>query len=466
MFSKDFLWGAAISAFQAEGAIEEDGRGLSVADIRLAKSAQLYQLADNTVAVDFYHRYEQDIALMKQCGLKSFRFSISWSRILPEGRGKVNQKGIEFYRHLIQTLHDNGIEPIVTLYHFDLPQALVDAYGGFASRQCIDDFVNYAKIVFLAFGDLVHYWLTINEQMVITHLPAFQGLNDLKTSYQAFHHMCLAHAKVTKLYHEMGLKGKIGPCISYTTHLPASVNSKDVMLAYEQDDLHVFSLIDTHVYGAYPEYFLNHLKKEKLMFEIKDGDDQILKTAQNDFIGINWYVTEIIGRYIGKEMHGQYEGEGLPRQNRSVPGKYQYYRNPYTLYSEYNWNMDPVGLRFALRRMYARYHLPIMITENGWAANEGIGLDGKIHDEMRIQYLKGMIEQMGQAIEDGVALIGYQPWSFIDVLSSSQGMDKRYGLVYVDRSNDDLKSLKRIPKDSYYFYQKVISLNGKIDEKA
>lgn len=461
-FPKDFLWGAAISAFQAEGAYLTDGKSLSVSDVRLHKQAVEKHIADTEVAVDFYHRYREDIQLMKECGLKSFRFSIAWTRILPEGEGEVNQAGLDFYNRVIDELEVNHIEPVVTLYHFDLPQILVDKYNGFVSRRCIDAFVQYAKVCFDNFGDRVKYWLTINEQMVITQIPSFQGITSMKEAYQAFHHMNIAHALVTKLYRSMHLKGKIGPCISYTTRLPATFKSSDVLLAYEQDDFNVFSLIDVHFYGKYPQYFINTLKKEGVMFDMLPEDELLLADAKPDFIAVNWYVTEVIGQYIGEGMHGEYTGPELPRQSRAKKGEYQYYRNPYTPYSEFNWNCDGTGLRFALRRLYARYHLPIMISENGWAARETVSEDNRIHDVSRIAYMKEMIEAMSCAIDDGVELFAYEPWSFTDVLSSSQGMDKRYGLVFVDRSNENIKELKRYKKDSFYYYQQVIKeMSGK-----
>lgn len=456
-FPKNFLWGASSSAFQCEGAYLENGRTLSVADIRSMKASKQLNIADTSVTVDFYHHYKEDIQLMKECGFTSFRLSISWSRLIPDGVHEYNKQAAQFYNDVLDELIHNGIAPIVTLYHFDLPQVLIEKYNGFASRQCIDDFVHYAKTCFELFGNKVQYWLTINEQMVLTHLPHFQGLKTLQESFQAHHHMCIANALVIKLYKSMHLNGMIGPCISYTTRLPATVNSKDSMIAYQQDALHVFSLVDVHVYGKYPKYFINELKKKGLMFKVEDGDEALLANAKPDFLGLNWYVTEAIGQYIDEnESFGTYSGPEMPRQNRAVKGEYQYYRNPYTKYSEYNWNMDPVGLRFALRRIYDLYRLPVMITENGWSANETLDKDGHIHDTERIEYFQGMVEQMNLALEDGVELIGFNPWCFTDLLSASQGMDKRYGLVYIDRDNHDLRNLTRIPKDSYYWYQKTI----------
>ena len=434
-----------------------DGKTITVADLRSIESRKQLSISDTSVTVDFYHHYKEDIALMKACGFTSFRFSISWARLIPNGTGKINPKAVSFYQDVIKELKENGIEPIVTLYHFDLPQVLVERYNGFVSRKCIDDFVAYAKVCFKTFKD-VKYWLTINEQMVITFIPFFQGLKTTKESFQTFHHMCIANALVTKLNHQMNLNGMIGPCISYTTRLPATSNSKDSMIAYQQDALHVFALIDAHVYGVYPQYFINELKRKGLTFEMKDGDEDLMKDACPDFLGLNWYVTDVIGQYVDEnDSFNNYQGPAMPRQDRAVKGEYQFYKNPYTKYSEYLWNMDPVGLRFALRRLHDIYRLPMMITENGWAANETIAEDGGIHDKLRIEYLEGMVEQMSLAIEDGVNLIGFSPWSFTDVLSSSQGMDKRYGLVYVDRDNQHLNTLKRIPKDSYYWCQKTIA---------
>lgn len=455
-FDKNFLWGAASSAFQIEGASNEDGKGRTVADVRSDLARDRLGIASTDVTSDFYHLYKEDIKLMKECGLKAFRMSISWARIIPDQSGKVNPLGIQHYHDVLDELISNGIEPIVTLYHFDLPMWTIEKYKGFVSRECIDDFLKYTKICFEEYGKKVKYWLIINEQSVITGIPGFQGLDNLKDSYQAFHHMSIANALVIKQYRAMQLGGMIGPAISYSTSYPASPDPRDIMIAYHMDDLHVFSLVDVHVYGKYPKYFLNELEKQGNLFEMLPGDEELLANAKPDFLGLNWYCTSVIGHYIGDDMYGEYEGPALPRQERAVKNEYQYYKNPFTPYSEYNWNCDGIGLRYAMRKMYNLYHLPIIITENGWSANEQLDEDGKIHDPARVHYLEENIKGMSDAINDGVEIIGYTPWSFIDLLSASQGMNKRYGLVYVDRTNDDLKELKRIPKDSFYYYQRII----------
>lgn len=458
-FPNEFLWGSSISAFQAEGARLEDGRGLSVADLRSDEGRIRLDIADSSVAVDFYHKYKDDIKLMKECGLKSFRFSISWSRIFPQGNGSVNQKGVDYYNDLIDELILNDIAPIVTLMHFDLPQSLIEQYQGFLSRKCISDFVDYAKFCFEQFGDRVRYWLTINEQDVLTGIPFFNGLASKKESAQADHHMNIANALVMKLYHNMGLNGKIGPCLSYPTRYPASLDPADQFLAMHLDDLSIFSRVDILMYGEYPKYFLNDLKNKDFMFTIEEGDEELLKGANPDFLAVNWYTSEVVGQYVDEESFGNYKGPDIPRKNRSEKGIAQYYKNPFTKYGSYEWNIDGVGLRYALRKIYSRYHLPLMITENGYSAKEEVK-DGHVHDDERIEYLSDMITNMSLAIEDGVELFSYNPWSFIDILSSSQGMDKRYGLVFVDRTNHDSKNLQRIKKDSFYWYQQCIQNNG------
>ncbi|GEO57125.1 glycoside hydrolase family 1 protein [Companilactobacillus bobalius] len=460
-FPKDFLWGASMSAFQSEGAIADDGRKLSVADIRIKKMNQQFHTTDTSTATDFYHRYKEDIKLMAECGLRSFRFSFSWSRIFPDGNGKVNKKGVQFYDNVIDELIKYNIKPIVTLLHFDLPQSLIDQYQGFYSRESIQDFLNYAKFCFNHFGDRIPYWLTINEQDVLANIPFFNGLDNLSQSIQASHHMNIANALTMKLYHSLDLKGKIGPCLSYPTRYPASTDPRDQFLAMNLDDLGIFYLIDTLIYGKYPAYYINHLKSKGIMFKTKKEDSSLLKNVKPDFLAINWYTSEVVGQYLDDSQVDDYQGPELPRQNRSEKGVAQYYKNPYTEYGDYNWNIDGVGLRLALRKIYERYHLPLMITENGLALKEKID-HGKIHDQKRIKYLNQMIQSMSLAIKDGVKLFSYNPWSFTDVLSSSQGMDKRYGLVFIDRTNTDLKVLKRIPKDSFYWYQKCIHENGSI----
>ena len=463
VFPKKFLWGASTSAFQIEGAYDEDGKGLTTMDIRSFKDSDT--IADTKIAMDHYHKYKEDVALMKELGMTAYRMSISWARVLPDGDGEINQKGIDFYNRLFDELVANGITPIVTLYHFDLPIGLVKQYGGFQSRKCIDAFVKYAEICFTHFGDRVKHWLTINEQMVISNLPAFQGIEAQeksireKAGWQTYHHMCIAHALVVKKYREMGMTGGIGPVLSYSTYYPASVDPKDVLTAKQVENLKVFCLMDTHFHGKHPQYLINYLTERDLMFTMEAGDEALLANAKPDFIGLNWYTTGVVGAYSDGTDINDAKSELMPRRDRNMPGVAQFYLNPYVEYNEWNWNTDPEGLRYALLGMWERYHLPLLIVENGLGHRDTLE-NGEVHDTYRIKYLSGMIDNMTLAIDDGVELMAYCPWSFIDVLSSSNGIEKRYGLVYIDRTDSDPKKLERIPKDSYYWYQKCIKNNG------
>lgn len=462
-FPKDFLWGASTSAYQVEGASLEDGKGPSCQDVKVVPEGT----SDLKVCADQYHRYKEDIALMAEMGFKTYRFSISWSRIIPEGTGTINPKGIEYYNNVIDECLKYGIEPLVTMFHFDMPAAL-DERGSWGNRDSIDWFLNFAKVMFENFGDRVKYWLTINEQMVISQMPNFQGIyindkhEEKKVGWQSYHHMCIAHALVIKEYRKLHLNGFIGPVISYPTYYPASVKPEDVLTAKQVEDLKVFCLTDVHFYGKHPDYLIHYLEKHDLMFKMEEHDEELLKNAQPDFIALNWYTTGIVGAYQdGQEINND-ESALKPRRDRNIKGLAQFYMNPYLEYNEWNWNTDPVGLHYALLKMWERYHLPLMIVENGLGHRDVLE-NNQVHDDYRIKYLQGMVKHMSKAINDGVNLISYCPWSFMDVLSSSDGIEKRYGLVYIDRTDFDCKNLKRIPKDSFYWYQKCIQKNGDIE---
>ncbi len=462
-FPKDFLWGASTSAYQVEGASLEDGKGPSCQDVKVVPEGT----SDLKVCADQYHRYKEDIALMAEMGFKTYRFSISWSRIIPEGTGAINPKGIEYYNNVIDECLKYGIEPLVTMFHFDMPAAL-DERGSWGNRDSIDWFLNFAKVMFENFGDRVKYWLTINEQMVISQMPNFQGIyindkhEEKKVGWQSYHHMCIAHALVIKEYRKLHLNGFIGPVISYPRYYPASVKPEDVLTAKQVEDLKVFCLTDVHFYGKHPDYLIHYLEKHDLMFKMEEHDEELLKNAQPDFIALNWYTTGIVGAYQdGQEINND-ESALKPRRDRNIKGLAQFYMNPYLEYNEWNWNTDPVGLHYALLKMWERYHLPLMIVENGLGHRDVLE-NNQVHDDYRIKYLQGMVKHMSKAINDGVNLISYCPWSFMDVLSSSDGIEKRYGLVYIDRTDFDCKNLKRIPKDSFYWYQKCIQKNGDIE---
>lgn len=451
---KNFLWGASTSAFQVEGAYQTDGKGLSIADIRSFKKSE--QQLDTKVTVDHYHHWQEDVALMKELGLKSYRFSISWPRIFPNGDEQVpNQKGLAFYHNLIDALLENGIEPIVTLYHFDQPFGLIEKYGGWVSRESIADFVKYASCLFDAFGDKVKYWLTINEQAVLVVAPDMLGINlnlpskeRYQQAFQANYHMWIAQAEVTKMCKDRYPNSKIGPAVSYITTLPDSKKSYDMMVAKEFEDFYSFAQMDVAVHGVIPTYFLNELNKLGIHVVTEEGDAEVLLAGCCNYLGVNWYCTTIV------------------KAKKEVPvsefifHRMERVRDDELEYTNWGWNNDPVGLRYGLRQLMDRYgDLPIIITECGWSEEETL-IDGQVNDPQRIRYLEGHIQQMALAIADGVNVLSFNPWSFIDLLSVGDGMEKRYGLVYVDRGNFDEKSMKRYKKASFDYYQNIIKANS------
>ena len=451
---ENFMWGASTSAFQVEGAYQENGKGLSIADIRSFQKSE--QQLDTKVTSDFYHHWEEDLLLMKELGLKSYRFSINWTRIFPNGdEEKPNKEGLGFYHKVIDRLREYNIEPIVTMYHFDQPIGLVKKYGGWVSRQSVDDFVKYAKCLLEEFGDKVRYWLTINEQAVLVVASDMLGIDKelpmrerFCKAFQANYHMWIAQAIVFKMCREKFPKSYIGPAVSYITTLPATRKSYDMMAAKEFEDFYSFAQMDVAVKGEIPTYFTNELDKLKFELQTKPEDVKILQEGTANYLGVNWYCTTIV------------ESKRDVSEDSFIFLKFNRILDEDLLYTDWGWNFDPMGLRYGLRQLMDRYgKIPVVITECGWSEKEELE-DGQVHDLARINYLKGHIEQMNLAIKDGVNVISFNPWSFVDLLSVGDGMEKRYGLVYVDRTDFETKTLKRYKKDSFYFYQEVIRDNN------
>ncbi|WEV36516.1 glycoside hydrolase family 1 protein [Lactobacillus sp. ESL0677] len=453
-FPSNFLWGASTSAFQVEGAANEDGKGLTVADLRSQKSKYL----DTSVSVDHYHHVEEDVDLMAKLGLKSYRFSISWARIFPNGNdAQPNQKGIDFYNKLINLLIKNKIEPIVTLFHFDFPESLVEQYGGWASRKAIDDYYHYVKTVFELFGDRVKYWLTINEQSLLANVPSMNGItadnvHDLRQKGEnSNYNMFLAQARVYSLCHKMFPNSKIGPAVSYMTNFPYDHTSANTLKSKSMEDMISFIDMDVAIRGELPSYYLRYLKDSGLTLDIHEEDANILKEGRANYLGLNWYSTSVF----------KLSNDQNPKMLDGVISNVEKITDTRLMNSEWDFSYDPVGLRLALQVVNDRFPgIPIVITECGWPEHEELE-NGKIHDQKRIKYLNGHIFELREAIKDGVNVISFNPWSFMDLLSVNDGVDKRYGLVFVDRDNYSEKQLKRYPKDSYYFYQKVIKENAK-----
>ena len=458
-FPENFLWGASTSAYQVEGASLEDGKGPSCQDVKEVPAGT----SDLKVCADEYHHYKEDIALFAEMGFKVYRFSISWSRMIPQGTGEVNPKGIAYYNNLINECLKYNIVPLVTMFHFDMPAAL-DERGSWSNPDSVDWFVNFAKVMFENFGDRVKYWLTINEQNMLTlvgpvigtlHIPA-GTTNVLKETYQQNHHMLVAQAKVMALCHKMIPDAKIGPAPNISLVYAASCKPEDVLASQNFNAIRNWLYLDMAVYGRYNNLVWSYLEENDATPEFAPGDEEALANGHPDFIGFNYYSTATVAYSDGSEALK----DGDQQSAGGIPGVYKTVKNPNLPRTEFNWEIDPIGFRNTLREVYSRYHLPIIITENGLGAYDTLGEDGKIHDTYRINYLRAHIEQMRLAITDGVEMMGYCPWSAIDLISTHEGMRKRYGFVYVDRDEFDLKTMKRYRKDSFYWYKKVIASNG------
>lgn len=473
MFKQDFLWGAAIAANQVEGAWNVDGKGPSIPDMITSgskeKTRQVTSKLDKKEyypshdGVDFYHHYQEDIKLLAEMGVKAFRFSINWSRIFPTGlEEKPNEAGLEFYDRILNELEKYKIEPIVTLSHFEMPYGLAEAYNGWENRKTIECFFNYSKAVFERYSDKVKYWLTFNEInnsltpsgpiMTLGMIKNFDGKltgieYSLQEKLQALHHVFLASAKVVKYAHDNYPNFKIGNMVAFIPYYPYTSKPQDVLKAQESMNYLDWYVSDVQVRGKY-SYFAKRFWKDNgvnLVFE--ENDAQILKEGTVDFYSLSYYMSMCDGYPDVVEKSAGNFIDGL--------------KNPYLKSSAWDWQMDPDGLRYTLNQIYARYEIPIMIVENGLGAYDKVTATKHIHDDYRISYLKTHIKAMKEAVEDGVDMLGYTPWSAIDLVSASTGeMSKRYGLIYVDKHDNGTGSFERIPKDSYFWYSKVIATNG------
>ena len=454
-FPENFLWGASTSAFQVEGAYNEGGKGPATTDL----GAHDPSIADNKVAADHYHHWKEDVDLMAELGLKVYRMGFAWSRIMPDTSGEPNPEGLAFYDQLIDYLLEKGIEPFVTLYHFECPQAAVDEFGGWLSRKMIDQYLRYAEVCFTHFKGRVKRWATVNEQLIATAAGILNGNQEkdpqknLKNVYQMSYNVSLAEHKAISLLRNIDPTALIGPVCAIQVVYPQSSSSEDVLAAENAEELMEFYLLDMSVRGEYPPYVEHYLKTHDLFPETEPGDRDILKGSKPDFIGINYYFSICVREKVGPINYNQ--------PPFWVSDAFDLCENPYLPKSEWmDRGIDPVGLHIGMRKVYNRYRLPMIVTENGLAWSETLGEDGKVHDPYRIDYLARHIQQLGIMLDEGLPVIGYCPWSFLDVVSSHQGFKKRYGLVYVDRTETDPKQCTRVKKDSFYWYQKVIREHG------
>lgn len=463
-FPDDFLWGAASAAWQVEGAINEDGKSESIQDHKNFTN----RFHDTSVTSDHYHRVDEDIALMKEAGLKSWRFSIAWTRVCPDGR-TPNPLGIKFYNRLIDALLEQDIQPLVTLYHFDHPQALQDAYGGWYGDEMIGDFLHFAEICFREFGDRVKYFMTICESNNVVLYPDLiggvpEGVGMENWRFQVSRVMALANARVINLCHRLLPQAKIGPCIGYAVAYPATCAPEDVLAALNEDEFRTFYPLDLLCLGRQNPAVIRFFAQRGTDIRLASAEMDELRNVQPDFIAFNYYQSDVAKfcpvtvqtSQPGFNPDGTKGGFIYPR----FPGLYAGDSNPYLERNDWDWEIDPIGLRIACRKLYDRYQLPLMVTENGLGAEDRL-LDGRVDDSYRIDYLQKHLIQLQLAMAEGVPVLGYYPWSFMDLLSTSNGYRKRYGFVYVDRDDTDLRSLKRYKKASFYWYQKIISSQGK-----
>ncbi len=472
-FPKGFLWGGATAANQVEGAWAEDGKGPSLADAMVAGShtqprrltpdidTDTYVYPSHT-ASDFYHHYKEDIALMAEMGFKVYRMSVNWTRIFPTGVEETpNVAGLEFYDNVFAELKKYGIEPLVTIYHNELPLHLVKMIDGWSSRACIDYYLRFAETLFRRYKDIVRYWIPFNE---INDLTTRVGnwnhggilnegtvfftdqVDDPNKRFAALHNQFVASARAVLLGKSINPEFRFGTMICHITVYPLTPKPEDVLLTQQEDQIRNCFSGDVQCKGTYPYFIKRYFERNNIAFDVEAEDDELLRTGTVDFYSFSYYMTNCITTdKEAQQVSGNIMGGA---------------KNPYLKATEWDWQIDPVGLRYTLNHVYDRYGLPVMVTENGIGARDRFE-HGQIHDPYRIEYIKQHIEQMRLALDDGVELIGYTPWTSIDVISCSTGeMAKRYGFIYVDRDDDGNGDWGRYRKDSFYWYKQVIASNG------
>lgn len=474
-FRDDFLWGGATAANQFEGAWDVDGKGVSIPDICTGGSVNTPKritpvMEEGTIypsheAIDFYHHYEGDIALFAEMGFKTFRMSIAWTRIFPTGlETEPNEAGLAFYDKVFDCCLEHGIKPLVTISHYEMPFGLVEAYNGWEGRETIDCFMRFATTVLDRYHDKVKYWLTFNEINTGTRkMGASSSLGTIRgysgprpdlpdqeqVRFQGLHHQFVASALCVKYAHEHYPELMMGNMMIFAPMYPLTCNPDDVLYSQEQTRIFDYFCGDVQVRGAYPTYMKRYFDEHHLDIKMEPGDEEILREGTVDFYTFSYYMSNCVTTdpaQAGNVVAGNVIG-GV--------------KNPYLKASDWGWQIDPKGLRWALNELWDRYQLPMMVVENGLGAYDKVEEDGSIHDDYRIDYLRQHIEQMREAVKDGVDLMGYTPWGCIDLVSASTGeMAKRYGFIYVDKYDDGTGTLERSRKDSFYWYKKVIATNG------
>lgn len=469
-FREDFLWGGATAANQCEGGYNEGGRGLANVDVvpigedrgpiitgqmkHLDFDDEHFYPAKE--AIDMYHRYKEDIALFGEMGFKTYRLSLAWTRIFPNGdEDEPNEEGLAFYEDLFNECYKHGIEPLVTITHFDMPMHLIKEYGGWRNRKVVGFYENLCRVIFNRYKGLVKYWLTFNEINMILHAP-FMGAglvfdedeNQEQVKYRAAHHELVASAIATKIAHEVDPENQVGCMLAAGQYYPNTPNPRDVKAAQDENRENYF-FIDVQSRGEYPAYALKKLEREGIEIPFEEGDKELLKKYTVDFISFSYYSSRV--------------ASGDPEANEKTAGNvFASLKNPYLDASEWGWQIDPLGIRITMNELYDRYQKPLFVVENGLGAVDTPDENGYVEDDYRIEYMAEHIAAMKDAVElDGVDLLGYTSWGCIDLVSAGTGeMKKRYGFIYVDRDNQGNGTLKRTKKKSFDWYKQVIATNG------
>lgn len=479
-FPEGFLWGGATAANQLEGAYNEGGKGLSVSDVytfdatlpkahwtdqwHLMTHEQVQEAQNPTSQKyypkrhgnDFYHHFKEDIALFAEMGFKCYRLSIAWTRIFPKGdEQEPNEAGLKFYDAVFDECLKYGIEPVVSLSHYEMPLYLATEYDGWTNRKVIDFYVHFATVVFKRYQKKVKYWMTFNEINCVKHHP-YVSIGVIEENhphieqakYQGAHHQFVASALATKACHEIIPDSQVGCMISYQLLIPYSCDPEDVQKTVESQRTSLF-FSDVQARGYYPAYTERMFAEKGVVLETAVGDEEILKMYPVDFVSFSYYMSSAVSAHPEKLEQAQ---------GNLITGGI---KNPYLESSEWGWQIDPKGLRIALNQLYDRYQKPLFIAENGLGAIDELTADGQIYDDYRIDYLKQHIQQMAEAIQDGVDLFGYTTWGCIDIVSASTSqMSKRYGFIYVDQDDEGQGTKKRLKKKSFDWYKQVIASNG------
>ena len=461
-FPKNFLWGGAIAANQVEGAYNVDGKGLSVADVMPRGILNSEPVLDGKLgdfpyhtAIDFYHTYKDDNALFAEMGFNCLRLSIGWSRIFPNGDdAEPNEAGLQYYDDVFDDLLSKGMQPVITLNHYDLPLGLVTKYGGWRSRELITQYERYCKTVFARYKEKVKIWMTFNEINCVLHAPFTaagllieEGENKLQLQFQAAHHQLVASALAVKACHEIIPDAKIGCMIAAWPTYPDTCNPDDTLKAMAKDRQMLF-FGDVQARGYYPSYAKRLFRENGFEIDMATGDEAILKQYAVDYIAFSYYMSQV-------------ESADPDRREKTGGNLMGGLMNPYLKASEWGWQIDPKGMRIILNQLYDRYQKPLFIVENGLGAIDTVNADDSINDDYRIDYLRDHLQQVAEGIADGVELMGYTTWGPIDLVSASTGeMKKRYGFIYVDKDNEGQGTGRRLRKKSFYWYKDVIATNG------